>query len=81
MESMNTHQSTRRGFLRAVTAAASTVAAPVFGPSVALGNAGKAGWHLGPFVKRKQPILRPTKDSTFRCPDRVIGLATCTKEC
>ena len=67
---MNNHQSTRRGFLRTVTAAASAIAAPVFGSSPALGNADMDGWDLGPFVKRKQPILRPTKDSTFRCPVR-----------
>jgi len=67
---MRDHQTTRRGFLRIVTAAASTVAAPVFGSSLASGNADRDGWDLGPFVKRKQPILRPTKDSTFRCPVR-----------
>jgi len=67
---MNNHQSTRRGFLRSVAAAASTVAASALGSSPALGNADMDGWDLGPFVKRKQPILRPTKDSTFRCPVR-----------
>ena len=70
MESINNHQSTRRGFLKAVTAAASTVAAPVFGPSLAFGNADKDGWDMGPFVKRKEPILQPTPDSRFQCPIR-----------
>lgn len=27
-------------------------------------------WDLGPFVKRKQPILLPTPDSRFHCPVR-----------
>lgn len=33
-------------------------------------TAGKNDWGMGPFVKRKQPILRPTPDSRFRCPIR-----------
>jgi beta-1,2-mannosidase len=28
------------------------------------------GWDLGPFVKRKEPILKPTPDSRFLCPIR-----------
>ena len=27
-------------------------------------------WAIGPFAKRKEPILRPTPDSVFRCPVR-----------
>lgn len=67
---MDNYQSTRRDFVRTVAAAASTVAAPIFIPSPALGNADRDGWDLGPFVKRKQPILRPTPDSRFQCPIR-----------
>lgn len=25
-------------------------------------------WEMGPFVKREEPILSPTADSTFTCP-------------
>ncbi len=27
-------------------------------------------WQMGPFVKHKEPVLRPTPDSRFRCPIR-----------
>ncbi len=67
---MDSRQSTRRVFLRTVAATASTVTAPVILPSLASGNADRRGWDLGPFVKRKQPILRPTPDSRFLCPIR-----------
>jgi len=30
----------------------------------------KGGWEMGPFVKRKEPILRPTPNSRFQCPIR-----------
>ena len=65
-----TRPSTRRDFLKTVTAAASTVGAAVLFPSFATGQAGKDGWDLGPFVKRQDPVLRPTADSRFRCPVR-----------
>ena len=64
------NQTTRRVFLKSVTAAASTVAIPVFSSSRALGDPGMDDWALGPFVKRGQPVLRPTRDSVFRCPVR-----------
>jgi len=28
------------------------------------------GWEMGPFVKRDEPVLRPTPDSRFQCPVR-----------
>ena len=67
---MNNHQSTRRDFLRTVAVAISTVAVPIFIPSSASGDAEKDGWDMGPFVKRKEPILQPTPDSRFQCPIR-----------
>ncbi len=74
---MGNHNPTRRDFLRTAGAAAAAVAAPlatcplgIVIPSSALGNAGTDGWDMGPFVKRKQPILRPTPDSRFQCPIR-----------
>ena len=67
---MNNHQSTRRSFLRTMATAASSVAAPVFLRSSILGETAENGWHLGPFVKHKEPVLRSTPDSVFRCPIR-----------
>ena len=67
-ESMNNHQSTLRGFLRTMAAAASSVAAPAFHPSSVLGKTAASGWDLGPFVKHKEPVLQPTPDSVFTCP-------------
>jgi len=67
---MNHHQSTRRSFLRTMAATASSVAAQVFLPSSVLGKTAEDDWDLGPFVKRKEPVLRPTPDSVFRCPIR-----------
>ena len=67
---MNNHQSTRRSFLKTLATAASSVAAPVFLSSSSLGKTTEDDWELGPFVKRKEPVLRPTPDSVFRCPIR-----------
>ena len=67
---MDNHQSTRRAFLRTAGAAVSTVAAPIFLPSSAFGKSGDDGWDLGPFVKREEPVLRPTPDSRCQCPIR-----------
>ncbi len=38
-------------------------------PSV-LGDEDEHSWIVGPFVKRKQPVLQPTSDSRFQCPIR-----------
>lgn len=46
------------------------VAGPTVIRSSALGTADSDGWDLGPFVKRRQPILRPTPNSGFQCPIR-----------
>jgi len=67
---MNGHPSTRRDFLSVMAAAASGLAAPVFLPSPVSGKTAEDGWALGPFVKRKEPVLRPTPQSVFRCPIR-----------
>jgi predicted GH43/DUF377 family glycosyl hydrolase len=67
---MNHHQSTRRDFLRTLAAAASSVAVPGLVRSSDLDETAARGWDLGPFVKRKEPILRPTPDSIFTCPIR-----------
>lgn len=67
---MSDHQSTRRDFLKTAGAATAAVAVPSVIPSSELGNADRDGWDMGPFVKRKQPILRPTPDSRFQCPIR-----------
>jgi predicted GH43/DUF377 family glycosyl hydrolase len=67
---MNNHQSTRRDFLRTMAAAVSSVAAPVFLPSSVLGKTAEDAWDVGPFVKHKESVLRPTRDSVFRCPIR-----------
>ena len=67
---MHHHQSTRRDFLRTMAAAASSAAWPIFLPSSASGQTAGNGWDLGPFVKRKEPVLRPTSDSRFLCPVR-----------
>jgi len=64
------NQTTRRGFLKTATTAVSTIAGGVFSPSLSLGDSDTDDWALGPFVKRGQPILRPTRDSVFRCPIR-----------
>lgn len=32
------------------------------------GIAAREPWELGPFVKHKEPVLRPTPESRFRCP-------------
>jgi len=48
--------------------APSVVAVLVLIAPAASANAQTGGWDLGPFVKRKEPILRPTPDSRFRCP-------------
>lgn len=55
-----------------VTSAASEtdVAAPTVILSSASNNADRDGWSMGPFVKRKQPVLQPTPDSRFHCPIR-----------
>jgi len=75
---MNNHQPTRRDFLRTVAAATSAIAVPVFIPSSASGDAEKDGWDMGPFVKRKEPILQPMPDSRFQCPIR--GKEVCWEE-
>jgi len=31
------------------------------------------GWEMGPFVKKPEPVLRPTRESRFRCP--ILGKA------
>ena len=67
---MNQHQSTRRNFIRTTAAAASSVAAPSFLPRFAWGETAASGWDLGPFVKRKEPVLQPTPESVFTCPIR-----------
>jgi len=67
---MNHHQSTRRDFIRNMAAAASSVAVPAFLPSSVLGETAAGGWDLGPFVKRREPVLQPTPDSVFTCPIR-----------
>jgi len=67
---MNSYQSTRPDFLRTMATAASGVVAPVILPSSVLGTTAEDGWALGPFVKHKEPILRPTPESVFRCPIR-----------
>jgi predicted GH43/DUF377 family glycosyl hydrolase len=67
---MNHHHSTRRGFLKSAAVAASSVAAPVFIPSRAWSDSDVSDWELGPFVKRRQPILSPMSESRFRCPVR-----------
>jgi predicted GH43/DUF377 family glycosyl hydrolase len=74
------HPSTRRHFLKtaataaiclpslarsaedreAVRAAAETVAKAAI--------AAREGWELGPFVKHPEPVLKPTRDSVFKCP-------------
>ena len=51
-------------------AAASSVATPAFLPSSVLGKIAENGWDLGPFVKRKEPVLQPTPESVFTCPIR-----------
>ena len=45
-------------------------AAPAVIRRSSLGNGDKDRWVMGPFVKRKEPILRPRPDSRFRCPVR-----------
>jgi beta-1,2-mannosidase len=67
---MNQHQSTRRNFIRTMAVAASSVAAPSFLPRFAWGETAATGWDLGPFVKRKEPVLQPTPESVFTCPIR-----------
>lgn len=67
---MDSHQPTRRELLRTAGATATVVAAPAFLSAAASGNAGAEGWEIGPFVKRKEPVLRPTPDSRFTCPVR-----------
>jgi len=66
---MTDHQATRRGLLQTVSAGFA-MATGVLGRSLAAVRDGGTGWAMGPFVKRKQPILRPTAKSTFRCPIR-----------
>jgi hypothetical protein len=61
---------TRREFLRVAGAAAAAAATPIFLPATASGSADADRWALGPFVKRKDPVLRPTPDSRFTCPVR-----------
>jgi len=67
---MSSHEPTRRELLRTAGAVATVVAAPVFLSAAASGNADAEGWELGPFVKHKEPVLRPTPDSRFTCPVR-----------
>ena len=67
---MNHHLSTRRGFLRSAAVAACGVAAPGFISYCASNDSDLSDWELGPFIKRKQPILLPTSDSRFQCPIR-----------
>ncbi|MBN1421075.1 MAG: hypothetical protein JXP34_20050 [Planctomycetes bacterium] len=64
---MRDRPSTRREFLK--TAAAAASASP-FLASSASGDAEADRWDIGPFVKHKEPVLRPTADSRFRCPIR-----------
>ncbi len=70
MKFMDNVRSNRRGFLRAAAVAISAVAAPASTGSTALSDDKGRGWDWGPFVKRKQPILRPTPESRFQCPVR-----------
>ncbi len=57
-----------------LTGLASAVAGEVPPPANAAAkfrwDVARDGWDLGPFVKRKEPVLRPTPDSVFRCPVR-----------
>jgi predicted GH43/DUF377 family glycosyl hydrolase len=64
---MDAKETTRRDFLGA---AAATAALPVLLSSSAAGNAEQGPWEIGPFAKRKEPVLRPSPDSRFRCPVR-----------
>ena len=53
-----------------MTATAASATASIFLPCSTSGQTDKNGWTLGPFVKHKKPILRPTGDSVFTCPIR-----------
>ena len=63
--------STRRAFLKTASAAFSVFALLLVSPSAVSGEVERDGWDLGPFVKHKEPVLRPSPDSRFQCP--VLG--------
>jgi len=67
---MSNQHSTRRNLLKVAGAAAAVVVVASLFPSSASGNTDMDGWDMGPFVKQKEPILRPTPDSRFQCPIR-----------
>lgn len=58
----------RRSFLQAALTAGTGALAGTF--SDAQAAAQLPDWAIGPFVKREEPILRPTPESVFRCPVR-----------
>jgi len=60
----------RRKFLGFVGTAMTAAAAPRLRPAFAAETDPVPDWTIGPFVKQKEPILRPTPDSVFKCPVR-----------
>jgi len=60
----------RRKFLGFVGTAMTAAAAPGLRPAFAAETDPVPDWAIGPFVKQKEPILRPTPDSVFACPVR-----------
>lgn len=63
-------RSTRRNFLAVAGATVAAAAMPRFLCVAGAPARGPDAWALGPFVKRKDPVLRPTADSRFVCPVR-----------
>jgi beta-1,2-mannosidase len=61
---------TRRAFLAVAGAAVASAAGPRSVRAAALASGDADAWALGPFAKRKEPVLRPTPESRFTCPIR-----------